>query len=336
MNLEFIETLMYKLFIKIIKVTEVCEEFKLLKRVSPLIIWILRRLLFLALILISVAFFTLVERKILGYSHERLGPNRVGYIGLIQPFRDAVKLFSKEGLFKAKSLNFFLYFFSPVWGIYLRMLIWKLFLLWGRSSIFFMGWVLFFCLRRFSAYFLLIRGWSRRRKYSLFGSYRSSSQVISYEVVMVIRVLFFCFLTNTLDIYFYNLIGDSIFFILSFPLALVWVISCYAETNRSPFDFREGESELVSGFNTEYGGGSFSLIFIGEYSSILFLRSLRAFIFGLDRLYFVILVLLVSFSYLWLRCSFPRLRYDKLIIIAWKGLIIYVLGILCLGLFFLY
>lgn len=192
--------------------TELCEEFKLLKRVSPLIIWILRRLMILGLILISVAFFTLVERKVLGYSHERLGPNKVGFIGLIQPFRDAVKLFSREGLFKAKSLNFFLYFFSPVWGIFLRMFIWKLFVLWGSSSIFFMGWVLFFCLSRFSVYFLLVGGWSSRRKYSLFGSYRSSSQAISYEVVLVISILFFCFLTNTLDIYSYSFIGDSIFF----------------------------------------------------------------------------------------------------------------------------
>lgn len=290
----------------------------------------------LSLILISVAFFTLVERKVLGYSHERVGPNKVGYIGYIQPFSDAIKLFTKEGLFKALNFNFFLFFFSPIWGIFLRMLIWKLFLLWGSSSVFFMGWVLFFCLRRFSVYFLLIGGWSSGRKYRLFGSYRSSSQAISYEVVLIIRVLIFCFLTNTLDLYNYSIIGDSVFLLLSFPLILVWLISCYAETNRSPFDFREGESELVSGFNTEYGGGSFSLIFIGEYSSILFLRILRAFIFCLDRIIFLVLVILISFSYLWLRCSFPRLRYDKLIMISWKGLLIYVLGLLYISLFFLF
>lgn len=228
-----------------------------------------------------------------------------------------------------------MYFLSPVWGIFLRIVIWKLFLCWGSSSIFYIGWLLFFCLRRFSVYFLLIGGWSSRRKYSLFGSYRSSSQAISYEVVLVIRVLFFCFLRNTLDIYAYSYTSDSIFILLSFPLFLVWAISCYAETNRSPFDFREGESELVSGFNTEYAGGSFSLIFIGEYRSILFLRVLTGFMFRLNSFFFILLVVLVSFSYLWLRCSFPRLRYDKLMIIAWKGLLIYVLGILCLGLFFL-
>lgn len=95
--------------------TELCEEFKLLRRVlSPLVIWILRSLFILGLILLSVAFFTLVERKVLGYSHERLGPNKVGFMGLVQPFRDAIKLFSKEGLLKAKSFNFFLFFFSPV------------------------------------------------------------------------------------------------------------------------------------------------------------------------------------------------------------------------------
>lgn len=259
----------------------------------------------------------------------------MGFMGLIQPFRDAIKLFSKESLLKTKNLNFYLFFFSPVWGIFIRILIWKLFLLWGSSSVFFIGWVLFFCLSRFSVYFLLIGGWSRGRKYRLLGSYRSSSQAISYEVVLVIRVLVFCFLRNSLDMYFYSFIGDSIFIVLFFPLLLVWAISCYAETNRSPFDFREGESELVSGFNTEYGGGLFSLIFIGEYSSILFLRVLTSFVFCLSTLYFVFIVVLVSFSFLWLRCSFPRLRYDKLIIIAWKGLLIYVLAILCLGLFFL-
>lgn len=293
------------------------------------------RTLVLALILVSVAFFTLVERKILGYSHERIGPNKVGFMGLIQPFRDAIKLFSREGLFKAKTFNFFLYFFSPIWGIFLRIFMWKLFVIWGSSSIFFMGWLLFFCLSRFSVYFLLIGGWSRTRKYRLFGSYRSSSQAISYEVVLVIRVLFFCFLSNSLDMYIYILFGDSFFLILSFPLLLVWAISCYAETNRSPFDFREGESELVSGFNTEYGGGSFSLIFIGEYRSILFLSALRAFMFCLNRIYFFLLIFLFSFSFLWLRCSFPRLRYDKLMIMAWKGLLVYVLGLLCLGVFFL-
>lgn len=113
------------------------------------------------------------------------------------------------------------------------------------------------------------------------------------------------------------------------------MISCYAETNRSPFDFREGESELVSGFNTEYGGGSFSLIFIGEYRSILFLSFLRGLLYFGASFFFLFYFFLVSFSYLWVRCSFPRLRYDKLILICWKGILIYVLAILTMGGYFI-
>lgn len=302
----------------------------------PLIIWLLSCVVLLALVLIAVAFFTLVERKVLGYSHERLGPNKVGALGLIQPFRDAVKLFSKERGGKLKNIRFFLYIFSPIWGIFMRILIWFLAWVWGRSSVYYLGGVVFFCLRRFSVYFLLLGGWSSYSKYSLIGGYRSSSQAISYEVVLIFSFLLLCFLVNTYDLQRYYTGGDIFTSFWIFPLLGVWVLSCYAETNRSPFDFREGESELVSGFNTEYGGGSFSLIFIGEYRAILFLSFLRSYVFLFKGVGFILLVVLVSFSFLWVRCSFPRLRYDKLMILCWKGLLIYVLGLFSLGVFFIF
>lgn len=289
----------------------------------------------LAVILLAVAFYTLLERRILGYSHERLGPNKVGYLGFIQPFRDAIKLFSKESVVKFKGINYYFYFISPIWGIFISIIIWILIGIWGGFSFLTIGFIIFFCLSSFSVYFLLIGGWSSYRKYSLIGSYRSSSQAISYEVVLVISLLMICFLLNTYDPYIYIWSFSSVAFYFTLPLFLVWVISCYAETNRSPFDFREGESELVSGFNTEYGGGSFSLIFIGEYRAILFLSILRGLIFFSMGFMLVFCILLVSFSYLWVRCSFPRLRYDKLIIICWKGLLIYVLGRFFLGIVFL-
>lgn len=313
---------------------EYCVEFKLLLRPIPLIIWFFTSLRALALVLISVAFYTLVERKVLGYSHERLGPTKVGVIGLIQPFRDAVKLFGKERSLKLKSLNYFLFFLSPVWGILLRVLIWSLARVWGGSSIYFMAGVLFFCIRSFSIYFLLLGGWSRVRKYSLIGGYRSSSQAISYEVVLIFIFLLLCFLRGGYDLFFYRWRVRRVIIFISFPLLGVWVLSCFAETNRSPFDFREGESELVSGFNTEYGGGRFSLIFIGEYRAILFLSFLSGVLFIPGRIFLVYFMVLVSFSFLWVRCSFPRLRYDKLIMLCWKGLLIYVLGIFSIGSYF--
>lgn len=322
------------MLVGLIKVAEICIEFKLLLRVPPLIIWFLSSLRALALVLISVAFYTLVERKVLGYSHERLGPNKVGLMGLIQPFRDAVKLFGKERSLKLKSLNYFLFFLSPVWGILLRVFIWVLAWVWGGSSIYFMAGVLFFCIRSFSIYFLLLGGWSSVRKYSLIGGYRSSSQAISYEVVLIFIFLLLCFLRGGYDFYHYSWGIRRFILFISFPLLGVWLLSCFAETNRSPFDFREGESELVSGFNTEYGGGRFSLIFIGEYRAILFLSFLSGFVFLPAGIFILFLIILISFSFLWVRCSFPRLRYDKLIILCWKGLLIYVLGIFSMGCYF--
>ena len=284
--------------------------------------------------MVSVAFYTLVERKILGYSHERLGPNKVGVLGLIQPFRDAVKLFRKESSLKFKNLNYYLFVLSPIWGIFTSIFIWMLLRTWGGSSTFFIAGVVFFCVRRFSVYFLLIGGWARLRKYSLIGGYRSSSQAISYEVVFIFRLLFLFFLVNGYDFQKYGWLRGTFSSLWRFPLIFVWVLSCFAETNRSPFDFREGESELVSGFNTEYGGGSFSLIFIGEYRAILFLSFFSGVLFFSQRFLILTIVITVSFSFLWVRCSFPRLRYDKLMMLCWKGLLIYVLGLFSLGVYF--
>lgn len=280
----------------------------------------------------AVAFYTLVERKILGYSHERLGPNKVGVQGLIQPFRDAIKLFRKESSLKFKNLNYWIYLFSPCWGIFIRIMIWMLIITWGGSSVYYIARVLFFCLRRFSVYFLLIGGWASLRKYSLIGGYRASSQAISYEVVLIFSFLILCFLCNRYDLLKFGFLSGRFSILWTFPLVIVWVVACFAETNRSPFDFREGESELVSGFNTEYGGGSFSLIFIGEYSAILFLSFLRGLLFLNKGIFLGASIILVSFRFLWVRCSFPRLRYDKLIMMCWKGFLIYVLGIFCLAL----
>lgn len=276
--------------------------------------------LFLSIIpiLLSVAFFTLFERKILGYSHFRFGPNKLIYWGLFQPFSDALKLFIRVDS-RFKEVNIFLYLFSPVIGLFLSLFLWVLYPFWGVLYYYDFSFVIFIIVRGLRVYFLLYRGWVTCTKFSLLGSYRSSAQRVSYEVVMIICflvIVYWCCSICIFYFYFNFLVG---FFFLSFPLFLCWLLSCVAECNRSPFDFSEGESELVSGFNTEYGGGLFSLIFVGEYSSILFLSLFTSLIFFSSFSFF--LFFSFSFFYLWLRCSFPRLRYDLLMMIAWRSLL---------------
>lgn len=284
----------------------------------------IKSLISVAFIFLSVAFFTLFERRILGYSHFRFGPNKLFYWGLLQPISDALRLFIRGDL-KFKEVNIFLYLLSPLLGLFLSVFLWGLFPFWGVLFYFDFSFLMFVIVSGFRVYFVLYRGWVTCTKFSLLGSYRSSAQRVSYEVVMIIcfLILVYWFYSISLFFFFRSLLVSAFF--LSLPVIFCWLLSCVAECNRSPFDFSEGESELVSGFNTEYGGGLFSLIFVGEYSSIIFLSILSSLLFfsSIFFLYF----LFFSFLYLWLRCSFPRLRYDCLMMMAWKSLLF--LPLLC-------
>lgn len=155
------------------------------------------------------------------------------------------------------------------------------------------------------------------------GRLRAVAQTISYEVRLALILLSFVFLINRFNTTIFTLFQRKIwFFFISFPLALIWFTSSLAETNRTPFDFAEGESELVSGFNTEYRRGRFALIFIAEYSRIIFIRTLFSIIFlgrRINSIIFYIKILLICFMFIWVRGTLPRLRYDKLIFLAWKS-----------------
>lgn len=291
----------------------------------------LKFLFFIVFILVSVAFFTLLERKVLGYSHSRFGPNKNFYWGVFQPFRDAIKLFLKLD-FKVRGVNFFYWLVSPVFGITLSVFLWGFPSFWGVALFFRFSFLLVILVGGFSVYFLLYRGWSTTTKYRLLGSYRSSAQSVSYEVLMIIVFLSIVFWWYSLNLFCGGIFSfNHSLFLLGFPIFVCWLFSCVAECNRSPFDFSEGESELVSGFNTEYGGGLFSLIFIAEYSSILFLSLITSMVFFNSVVFFIFSFL--SIFYLWVRRSFPRLRYDLLIIIAWRGLMVYLLGVFLFSIF---
>nr|YP_009744665.1 NADH dehydrogenase subunit 1 [Neotermes koshunensis]QIG86659.1 NADH dehydrogenase subunit 1 [Neotermes koshunensis] len=273
-------------------------------------------------VLVGVAFLVLLERSVLGYVHIRKGPNSVGFIGLFQPFSDAIKLFSSEQYFPLVS-NYLSYYFSPVFSLFLSLLIWILIPYFSGFVSFELGLLFFLCCTSLGVYTVMIAGWSSNSNYSLLGGLRSVAQTISYEVSLALILLSFVLLVcgyDLVDFYYFQYYLWLIFFTL--PLSFLWFISCLAETNRTPFDFAEGESELVSGFNIEYGAGGFALIFLAEYASILFMSLLFCVIFlgcDLDSLFFYISLSFVSYVFIWVRGTLPRFRYDKLMYLAWSS-----------------
>nr|QXI86590.1 NADH dehydrogenase subunit 1 [Phoxotermes cerberus] len=279
-------------------------------------------LLLMVFVMVGVAFLTLLERSVLGYIHIRKGPNKVGFVGIFQPFSDAIKLFTSEQYFPLVS-NYLIYYFSPVFGFFLALLIWVLIPYLSGFVSFELGLLFFLACTSLGVYTVMIAGWSSNSSYSLLGGLRALAQTISYEVSLAFILLSFVVLICSYDLiyfYFFQVYLWLIFF--SLPLSFVWFISCLAETNRTPFDFAEGESELVSGFNVEYGGGGFSLIFLAEYASILFMSLLFCVIFlgsDLYSFFFYISVVFISFLFIWVRGTLPRFRYDKLMYLAWSS-----------------
>nr|QXP43474.1 NADH dehydrogenase subunit 1 [Camptoloma vanata] len=273
-------------------------------------------------VLIGVAFLTLLERKVLGYIQIRKGPNKVGLIGILQPFSDAIKLFTKEQTYPNFS-NYLCYYFSPVISFILSLMIWVLVPYYFNMISFNLGILFFLCCMSMGVYTVMIAGWSSNSNYALLGSLRSVAQTISYEVSLVLILMSSIIMIMNFNMMNFLLYQKFIwFFFIMLPLVLCWVSSMLAETNRTPFDFAEGESELVSGFNVEYSSGGFALIFLAEYSSILFMSFFFTLIYmggySLTLLFYLKLVL-ISFLFIWVRGTLPRYRYDKLMYLAWKS-----------------
>nr|QLM02033.1 NADH dehydrogenase subunit 1 [Capitulum mitella]UZN44106.1 NADH dehydrogenase subunit 1 [Capitulum mitella] len=279
--------------------------------------------LLLICVLVSVAFLTLLERKILGYIQIRKGPNKVGLLGILQPFSDAIKLFSKEQTWSMVS-NYSLYFFSPVFMFFMSLFLWVLVPLESGFCDFEFGFFFFLCVISLGVYPLMIAGWSSNSKYALLGGLRAVAQTISYEVSLALVLLSFIMVVGEYGLdNFIEYQSDFYLLFFFYLLSLVWIVSCLAEMNRTPFDFAEGESELVSGFNVEYSAGGFALLFLGEYSMIIMMSFIMVVLFlggALDLLFFVKVSLLVTVV-LWLRGTMPRYRYDKLMNLAWKSIL---------------
>nr|WPV76861.1 NADH dehydrogenase subunit 1 [Phlebotomus chinensis] len=287
-----------------------------------LIIPMLGSILLVICVMVGVAFLTLLERKLLGYIQIRKGPNKLGYIGILQPFSDAIKLFTKEQTYPMVS-NYLMYYMSPIFSLFLALLVWMCIPFWIKLYSFNLGIIFFFSCVSLGVYTVMLAGWSSNSNYALLGGLRAVAQTISYEVSLILLILSFIFLINSFNFFgFMNFQQNIWFMILSLPLSLMLFTSLLAETNRTPFDFAEGESELVSGFNVEYSSGGFALIFLAEYASILFMSMLFVLMFlgaNIISLFFYFKLTFLAYGFIWVRGTLPRYRYDKLMYLVWKN-----------------
>ena len=291
-------------------------------------------------VLISVAYLTLAERKIIGYSQTRKGPNVVGIYGLLQPLADGVKLFSKEMVIP-NHVSIFLYFFSPILALTLGLVVWSLMPLnlYSAMSDIVLGILVIFALSSVGVYAILMSGWSSNSKYAFMGSLRAAAQMISYEVSIGLIIISVILCGGTMNLLNIVQAQEQLtwFLLPLLPASFMFFISCLAETNRAPFDLTEGESELVSGYNVEYSSMTFALFFLAEYSHIIFMSFLFAIIFlgGWSFIIISPIILFIKgtfmvFLFVWVRTSFPRLRYDQLMSLLWKTYLPLSLGLIIL------
>nr|UBR43135.1 NADH dehydrogenase subunit 1 [Microhyla beilunensis] len=283
-------------------------------------------LLYIAPILLAVAFFTLIERKVLGYMQHRKGPNIVGPYGLLQPIADGVKLFIKEPIRPSTSSQI-LFLLAPTLALALAMLLWTPFPMPISFSDMNLGILFVLAISSLMVYTILGSGWASNSKYALIGALRAVAQTISYEVTLALIILSVIFLVGGFTLSSFSITQLHTWLLLpTWPLALMWYVSTLAETNRAPFDLTEGESELVSGFNVEYAGGPFALFFLAEYANILMMNTLTIILFINSSMFLpmasvIMMIKAASLSmvFLWVRASYPRFRYDQLMHLVWKN-----------------
>lgn len=283
---------------------------------------IIKNIEILIAIIINIAYLTLAERKVLGHIQRRKGPNIVGIYGLLQPITDGIKLVIKECVIPEKSNNIY-YIMAPLLTLIISLILWAV-IPFNIGIIIYdynLSILYIFAISTLGIYGVLYSGWSSNSKYAFIGGIRGTSQLISYEISIGIILLSIISLNSSFNlfeifysqIYIYNIIP-------LYPIYILLFITALAETNRTPFDLLEAESELVAGFLVEYSSIIFAAFYLGEYCIIIFLSTLISILF-FGNLGVTIYTLLIIFKFIWVRATLPRLRYDQLIYLGWTKIL---------------
>jgi NADH-quinone oxidoreductase subunit H len=316
-----------------------------------ILIILLKILIIVVPVLLSVAYLTLVERKILASMQKRRGPNVVGFLGLLQPLADGAKLILKETILPS-SANKGIFIFAPALTFLLSLIAWAVIPL--NDSVVLvdinLGLLYIFAISSLGVYGIVISGWASNSRYAFLGGLRSAAQMVSYEVsigLILINVLLFVGSLNLTSIVLWQ--QENIWFVVPlWPVFIMFLVSILAETNRPPFDLPEAEGELVAGYSVEYSAAGFALFFIGEYANIIMMSSLTIVLFlggwgspfgeflsSFPVLWFSLKLFFMLFVFVWARAAFPRYRYDQLMRLGWKvflplslGLVIFTASVL--------
>jgi len=304
-------------------------------------------------LILSVAYLTYAERKVIGYMQLRRGPNSVGPFGLLQPIADAVKLMHKEIIIPSKA-NPLLFLMAPVITFTLSLIAWSV-IPFGEGVVLSnlnVGILFLFAVSSLEVYGIIIAGWSSNSKYPFLGAMRSAAQMVSYEISMGFIIVSVLMCVGSLNLTDIVMAQKGMWYAIPlFPMMIIFFISTLAETNRAPFDLPEAEAELVSGYNVEYSSMPFALFFLGEYANMILMSVITTILFLGGWLspfefapftwlpgfvWFALKIAMVLFCFLWVRATLPRYRYDQLMRLGWKVFLPFSLGWLVLTAGFLF
>nr|AAS77759.1 NADH dehydrogenase subunit 1 [Aleyrodes elevatus] len=285
---------------------------------------VLNMIILIITVMLSIAFFTLMERKLISYMQNRKGPNKVALMGILQPISDAIKLMSKELNLNMKS-NFMMYMISPAMNIMCSMIMWMTFPFMFNFNFMKMSLLFMISCSSFNTITVMIMSWSSNSNYAFIGMMRTIAQLISYEINFMMIIIIMINLTEEINMNMLTKMQKYLPNLMFMPvLFTMWMMTILAETNRTPFDFSEGESELISGFNIEFSSNMFMLLFLAEYASILIMSFLTTTLFINilpHSISFLTMYLMMASIFIWTRSTYPRFRYDKLMKLNWTQML---------------